>query len=179
MKDWNTVVSVYGDGFRRAIHALQQLAPTARTPYYNVLAMKAEDPVHLLGAIEQKTEENPALYDAIGRVAPAMRTFDFTSAEEFRDVSRSILREWANRLTGLSFHARMHRRGMHSGLSAPDVEKFLDDATLEFTRTAGSPARISFADPDAVLVFDTIDGRAGCSLWTRGDLAHHRLLRPD
>jgi len=122
MKDWNTVVSVYGEGFRRAIRTLQQLAPTWRTPYYNVLAMRAENPVELLTAIEQKTDESPALYDAIARVAPALRTFDFASAEEFRDRSKSILREWASRLAGLSFHARLHRRGMHGGLSAPDVE---------------------------------------------------------
>jgi hypothetical protein len=41
------------------------------------------------------------------------------------------------------------------------------------------PARVSFTDPDALIAIDTIDGRAGISLWTRDDLARHRLLRPD
>jgi hypothetical protein len=30
-----------------------------------------------------------------------------------------------------------------------------------------------------VVVIDTIDHRAGLALWTREDLAHHRLLKPD
>jgi tRNA(Ser,Leu) C12 N-acetylase TAN1 len=38
---------------------------------------------------------------------------------------------------------------------------------------------VSFSDPDAVIVIDTIDDRAGISLWTRDELARHRLLRPD
>jgi hypothetical protein len=41
------------------------------------------------------------------------------------------------------------------------------------------PGRIAFTDPDAVVAIDTIDDRAGVSLWTRDDLARHRLLRPD
>ena len=41
------------------------------------------------------------------------------------------------------------------------------------------PRPISFKDPDAVIVIDTIDHRAGIALWTRDDLKHHRLLRPD
>jgi len=30
-----------------------------------------------------------------------------------------------------------------------------------------------------VIAIDTIDDRAGISLWAREDLARHRLLRPD
>ena len=47
------------------------------------------------------------------------------------------------------------------------------------TTKAGLPGRISFTDPDAVIVIDTVDDRAGLAMWTREDIAHHRLLRPD
>jgi tRNA(Ser,Leu) C12 N-acetylase TAN1 len=60
--------------------------------------------------------------------------------------------EWLPRLAGRSFHVRFHRRGSRHALRSPDV---------------------------AVIVIDTIDDRAGVSLWTREDLARHRLLRPD
>ena len=79
MKDWNVVVSIFQDGYSRALRALQKRGVGERSPYDNVLVMKVEDPVVLIEAFEKRTEENPALYDAIARVAPAMRNFDFLS----------------------------------------------------------------------------------------------------
>ena len=112
------------------------------------------------------------------RVAPAMRSFDFRSEEEFKDKGKSILLEWSPRLIGRSFHVRVHRRGGRHELRTPDVERFFDDAILEATATAGQSGKISFTDPDAVIAVDTVDDRAGVALWTREDLARHRLLRP-
>ena len=179
MKDWNVVVSIYQDGFRRALRALQELGPVERSPYHNVLVMRVDDPMALLEAIEQKTEESTALYDAISRVAPAIRNVEFHSAEEFKEKAKSILIEWSPRLSGTSFHVRLHRRGARHDLRTPDVERFFDDALLDATAEAGTPCKISFTDPDAVIAIDTIDDRAGVGLWTREDLARHRLLRPD
>src|SRR3974377_10323 len=65
LMNWNVVVCVYQNGFTRALHALQEFGAVERSPYYNVLQMKVEDPQALLAAIERRTEENPALYDAI------------------------------------------------------------------------------------------------------------------
>ena len=55
MKEWNVVVTVYQDGFRRALRALQKFGKAERSPYHNVLVMKVEDPVALLEAIEKRT----------------------------------------------------------------------------------------------------------------------------
>lgn len=179
MKDWNVVISIYQDGFRPAMRALKELGLVERSPYHNVLEMKADDAVALLGAVECKTEENPALYDAISRVAPAMRSFEFQSAEEFKEKAASVLREWLQRLVGHSFHVRLHRRGASHDLRTADTERFLDDKALAAMSEIGLPGRLSFSDPDVVVAIDTIDDRAGMALWTREDLARHRLLRPD
>jgi tRNA(Ser,Leu) C12 N-acetylase TAN1 len=179
VKDWNIVVTIYQQGFRRALGALRDIGPTERSPYHNVLVMKVDDPMTVLQAIERLTEERPALYDAIARVAPAMRTFEFQSTEAFKDGAKSVMLEWIRNLGGRSFHVRLHRRGPKLELRTPDAERFFDDAVIDATTKAGMPARISFTDPDAVIVIDTIDDRAGLAVWTRQDLAHHRLLRPD
>jgi len=97
VKDWNVVISVYQDGFRRARCALKEFGPVERSPYYNVLVMKVEDPTALLEAIERKTEESTALYDAISRIAPAMRTVEFHSVEEFSERLKPVLLEWLPR----------------------------------------------------------------------------------
>jgi hypothetical protein len=59
VKDWNVVVSIYQDGFRRALRALEALGPVERSPYYNMLAMKVDDPMALLEPIARRTEESP------------------------------------------------------------------------------------------------------------------------
>jgi tRNA(Ser,Leu) C12 N-acetylase TAN1 len=179
MQDWNVVVSIYQAGYRRALRALRKLGFVERSPYYNVLLMRAEDPITLLEAIEERTKEVPALYDAISRVAPAMRSFEFQSANEFWNKAKSIILEWSPQLAGQSFHVRFHRRGTAFDLPTPDVERFLDDALLEAMRQAGAPGAVSFSNPDAVIAIDTIDDRAGLGLWSREDLTRHRLLRPD
>jgi tRNA(Ser,Leu) C12 N-acetylase TAN1 len=179
MDAWNAVISVYQDGFRRALRVLRELGPVERSPYHNVLIMTVDDPVALLEAIECRTEESTALYDAISRVAPALRTIEFRSADEFKEKAKAILLEWSPRLAGKSFHVRLHRRGARHDLPTPEMERFLDDALLDALRQSGSPGTISFQDPDVVVAIDTIDDRAGLGLWSREDLARHRLLRPD
>jgi tRNA(Ser,Leu) C12 N-acetylase TAN1 len=179
VKDWNVIVTIYQQGFRRVLAALRKIGPAERSPYHNVLIIKVDDPGAALATIERRIEENTALYDAIARVAPAQRTFDFQSVETFYDSAKSILREWLPRLTGRSFHVRLHRRGSRFDLPSPDVERRMDEFIINATTDAGSASHVSFSDSEVVVVIDTIDDRAGISLWTREDLARHRLLRPD
>ena len=179
MKDWNVVVSVFQDGYRRALRALQTLGVAERSPYHHVLVMKVDDPAVLLEAIEKRTEENPALYDAISRVAPAMRNFDFLSEEEFVEKAKAIFREWLPRLAGRSLHVRLRRRGTKHELRTQEAERLLNDAIVDAAASAGMPSTISFTNPDVVIEVDTINNRAGLGLWTREELARYHVLRPD
>lgn len=179
MKDWNAIVTIFQDGFKSALRELKTFGRIEPTLYHNVLVMKVDDPTALLEAIEKRTEESPALYDAISRVAPATRGFDFESEEGFEKEGKSIILEWSPRLAGQSFHVRLHRRGGKHAVRTPDMERLFGDALLKATAASGTPGSISFTDPDAVIAIDTIDDRAGLALWTREDLARHRLLRPD
>jgi tRNA(Ser,Leu) C12 N-acetylase TAN1 len=133
----------------------------------------------LLEAIERQTETDPALYDAISRVAPAMRSFEFHSTEDFLAGAKQIAMEWLPDLAGRSFHVRLHRRGLKHDLRSPDVERSLGEALLEALKEAGTPGTLSFSDPDAVIAVDTVDEHAGIGIWTREDLTHYHLLRPD
>jgi len=83
-----------------------------RSPYHNVLGMTVDNPLGLLEAIERRSADDPALYDAISRVAPASRCFDFTTASEFCEQSEAIALEWLPGLAYRSFHVRVHGRGL-------------------------------------------------------------------
>ncbi len=179
MKDWNVVVTIFQEGFRRAMRALEKLGDVARSPYHNVLVMKSDDPERLLSAIEQATEEDPALYDAISRVAPASHCFEFHDAEDFHQGALAIARGFLPQLAGKSFYVRLHRRGLRRDLISPEAERALDGALLAALADAGTPGHVTFEDPDAVIAIDTIDTRAGMALWSRDQLQRHHLLRPD
>jgi hypothetical protein len=179
VQDWNVVVTVFQGGYRRALRALRELGPVERSPYHNVLVMKVIDPLALLDAVEARTRETPALYDAISRVAPAQRAFDFNTADEFLATADDIVREWSLRLAGCSCHVRLHLRGLQHTLATQEMERRLDGTILDATASAGRPARISFEGADAVIGIDVIDARAGLGLWRREDFARYRMLRPD
>ena len=177
--EWNVVVSIYQEGFQRVVRALRDLGAVERTKYYNVLVVAAEDPLVLLEQIERRIRADPALYDAISRVAPAVHCFNFFSAEEFEEKARAAVLEWLPQLGGRSFHVRLHRRGFKHDLSSTDAEQLLGDALLDALKQQGTPGSISFSDPDAVIAIDTVDDRAGLALWTREDLSRYKMLRPD
>ncbi len=58
-----------------------------------------------------------------------------------------------------------------------DEERFLDRILLEELGKRGNPGHITFKDPDAIIVLETIGQQAGLSCWTREDLQRYPLLR--
>jgi tRNA(Ser,Leu) C12 N-acetylase TAN1 len=177
--DWNVVVTIYQDGFRRVMHALRDLGTLERTRYHNVLVAKADHPLMFLERVEEKTRRDPQLYDSISRVAPAMCCFIFRSREEFDNQAKSVIVEWAPKLKGRTFHVRLHRRGIDDPRSSADVERNLGEVALDALREESASATVEFDNPDAVIAIDVVDNRAGLGLWTREELSRYRMLRPD
>ncbi len=70
-------------------------------------------------------------------------------------------------------------RGLKGVISTQPEERFLDGALLTALAEAGTPGRISFTDPDRVIQIETVDARAGMSLWTRDELCRFPFLGVD
>jgi tRNA(Ser,Leu) C12 N-acetylase TAN1 len=174
--DWNVVVTLAEQGFRDAVRLLGKWGRVKRTAYYNVLAMKVGNPDAFLAGFAAAVAASPGILNFVSHVVPAQETFDFGTAEEFEARARAIALAWTPKLSGKSFHVRLHRRGFKGVLSTPREERFLDEVLLAALQDAG---RIDFADPDAVIQIETIDGRAGMSLWTRDDMRLHPFLGTD
>jgi hypothetical protein len=73
----------------------------------------------------------------------------------------------------------MCRRGFKGRLSSMDEEHFLDGHLLGLLERAGTPGRITFDDPDAIISVETVGPRSGLSLWTREELARYPFLGLD
>jgi tRNA(Ser,Leu) C12 N-acetylase TAN1 len=174
--DWNAIVTLPEATFPKARKFLRRWGEVHRTGYFHVLTLTVEDIESFLPEVAKVIEEKPGTFNILSHIIPAQRTFTFATAEEFEAKARDIAILWAPMLAGKSFHVRLHRRGLKGTLSTPKEERFLDETLLDALETLGAPGRITFTDPDAILQIETIDGRAGASLWQRVDLLRYPFL---
>lgn len=177
MKDWNVVVSVHEQGFVRACELLEELGPISRTDYYNVLVMKVADIRGALEVLRQWVAEDRGILGCISRFMPVTRGFAFQTAQEFETKAADAVLGLVPDLAGKAFHVRMHRRGFKGLISSQTEERFLDDILLQALERAGTPGRITFEDPDAIVAVETVGGQAGVSLWTREALERYPYLQ--
>jgi tRNA(Ser,Leu) C12 N-acetylase TAN1 len=141
--------------------------------------MHVADPDVFLADFASAVAETPGLLNFVSHVVPMQKRFPFDSSEAFERQARAIALDWLPDLAGASFYVRLHRRGLKGIISTQPEQRFLDQVLLAALADAGTPGRISFAVPDKVIQIETVDGRAGMSLWTREDLRRFPFLGVD
>jgi tRNA(Ser,Leu) C12 N-acetylase TAN1 len=177
MTAWNVVVSVRDQGYKRAREILGIFGRVDETDYYNVLTLEVADPQAFLARLAELCAVAPDVLEAISRAIPAQKTFVFQTPEEFEEKARAAVLDWLPELAGKSFHVRLYRRGFKGRLKSPEEERFLDEALLAALAAGGTPGRIDFTRPDAVIDVETLGNRAGLSLWRREELERYPFLR--
>jgi tRNA(Ser,Leu) C12 N-acetylase TAN1 len=175
-ESWNAIVTAREDRLPQARKFLRPLGHVKRTIFYNVLTMEVDEPGRLIDRIDHLIAEHPQAVPSLAHVFPAERCFDFSNPAEFESKARETALAWVPQLAGKTFHVRVHRRGRKGTLVSPDVERAVADALIAALHDAGSPARVAFDDPDAIVLIETIGGRAGMALLTRDDRRRHPLL---
>jgi tRNA(Ser,Leu) C12 N-acetylase TAN1 len=173
------IVSVEPRQFRIAREILRDLGRVSRTPFYNVLALEVADIPALLAMLTEWQSLNPQILSCVSRIAPATETFNFATKEEFEQKVRNCVLKFAPQLAHKTFYVRIRRRGRKELISSHEQERVLDDALLAALLAAGTPGRIAFEEPDAVVAIDTVGNWAGMALWTRRDLERYPFLKVD
>ncbi len=179
MFHWNVVVNLHEHSFRRAFELLQGLGAVYTTEFLNVLVMEVSNIPRFLETLNAWVSDDPSLLKIISRVVPVTSTFSFQSPEEFETNAKEAVLYWLTLLADKSFHVRIHRRGFKGRISSHDEERFLDTILLEELGKMGNPGHITFEDPDAIIVVETVGQQAGLSCWTREDLQRYPLLKLD
>lgn len=179
MSHWNVVVNLHEYGFKRAFKLLQGLGAVYTTEFLNVLVMQVSNIPRFLETLNVWVSDDPHLLKLIARVVPVTCTFSFQSPEEFETKAKEAVLYWLPNLAGKRFHVRMHRRGFKGRISSLEEEHFLDRVLLEEMVNIGNPGHITFEDPDAIVVVETVGQQAGLSCWTREDLQRYPFLKLD
>lgn len=178
MIDWNVVVTVSDDeGFEQAEQVLAPMGEMARTRYHNVLVLRVDDREEFLERLDGLCAVNPDLSERyLSKVVPMDTCFDFSSPSEFEERATAAVRSLAPELTGRSFHVRVERRGMSQRLDSQEEERLLGDEIFDALEEAGETAEVTFDDPDAVVVVETVSDRAGLTLLTREERRERSYL---
>lgn len=179
MSHWNVVVNLHEHGFKKAFRLLQGLGAVYTTEFLNVLVMQVSNIPRFLETLNIWVSDDPNLRQIIARVVPVTCTFSFQSPEEFETKAKEAVLSWLPQLGGKKFHVRMHRRGFKGRISSLEEEHFLNKILLEELVKIGNPGHITFEDPDAIIVVETVGQQAGLSCWTREELQRYCLLKLD
>jgi tRNA(Ser,Leu) C12 N-acetylase TAN1 len=179
METWNVVITVHEGCYSLARQLLEPLGAVRKTDYFNVLVMTVADIQQAPETLRSMIDEKPEILGAIARFVPAAQTFFFTSAEEFEEKAQEAALSWVRELEGKKFYVRMKRRGFKKRISSLEEETFLDKILIETLEKRGASGTISFTDPDAVIVIETVGQRAGMTLFTKGELARFPFLHVD
>ena len=179
MEDWNVVVTATADAWKPARRFVARFGSVARSDFYNVILLRVDDVDWFLPHFATAVSDGGTAAHGIAHVFPARTAFPFTTPEEFEAKARAAVVALAPQLAGKRFHVRMHRRGFKGRISSHDEERLLDTAILEAIAAAGTPGRIGFDEPDAVIDVESVGNRAGLSLWTREEMERYPFLRID
>jgi tRNA(Ser,Leu) C12 N-acetylase TAN1 len=177
--EWNVVATLKNQAYREGVAILRNFGEVEKTAFYNLVVMQVADPAAFMAELDRLPELHPAAEEALASVITVSSSFTFQDVEEFEDKSLPAVAAFAPQLAGKAFHIRLHRRGFKGRLKTPEVEGRLCAHLIDLLQAAGTPGRITFTDPDAILALETVGTRAGLSLWTREELARHRFLKID
>jgi len=176
MSNWNLIVTTTEGKYTQALGFLARFGIVKPTSYYNVVMMEVRDIPELMEFLAREWESQGGRLLLLQRVVPMSHTFNFRDHQVFGMRAVEIVSGWTDRLAGKTFHVRMHRRGFKDQLHSEEDERFLNTAIVDATTQFGTPAVVSFEDPDMVIAVETIGTQAGISLWLREDLQRYPFL---
>lgn len=148
------------------IGELRQCGDFHGTSFRDVLVGHVEDISALLDSLAAARKACAPWLADLGRVMPVEHVFGFTPG--------NLVQLWSEALPGFlermrdgSFYVRVERRGLIGQIHTVEVERAVADRLLDLAEARGLRLTVSFADPDYILVAETLNTECGLALITR------------
>lgn len=173
-EDWN-VLAIGARGETGKALALLGTAGRFRTGGYpQVLIGTVARPggkAGLMAGLEGLAAGGPECEGILDRLVPVEDAVSFPR-DDVTETLCECFEPLAPRLCGRTFYVRAHLRGMKGRIEHPAVERALGDFLSEFAARAGDPPKVSFKDPDYVVIVEVVGRRVGYAFLSREDRAH-------
>jgi tRNA(Ser,Leu) C12 N-acetylase TAN1 len=177
MWQFNLVVTLSADGrYRHLLEELRLYGEFQRTEFLGVVLGRVAEVPSFLELVREKRSRQLIAFQDIGRIIPVEQVFTF-QADEFLERVKPFIHPYLSLLAGSRFYVRLERRGLKGQIVSPEAERSLDAFLLEELHRLGTPGRIDFADPEAIVVIETIGDRCGIGLLTRAVMERYDFVR--
>jgi len=166
MKDWNVVLTSQIYQERRLIRELEGLGEFSPSGFREVIIGKVPDITAFLQTLKEYWEGKPFFPQLLSTVVPVRRVFPFTLENLLERLKEEVC-PLAGEIGDQTFYVRMKRRGHKGELSSLEVEQALDHFLKEELTSRGHAPHIDFAQPEVIVVVETIHNQCGLNLITR------------
>ena len=162
-------------GVMKAISALRPLVALRSTPHSGVAIGHCDAP-DILAAATRLHEAEPARFEFVQRLVPIERVLCYPR-DDVTETLCGALAEFGPRVAGKKFYVRCRLRGLESRLESRAVERAIGSYLHELAALTGSPTKVSFDDPDVVVLIEVIGDTVGYAFLDDRAI-HSPLVRP-
>lgn len=162
-EQWNVLAIGARGETGKALALVSEVGRFRTGGYPQVLVGSVErpnGPASLLDGIDGLVRDGARAAGAIDRVVPVEEAVSFVR-DDVTETLCEVLEPKAARLCGKTFYVRAHLRGLKGRVEHPAVERALGDFLHEFASRAGDPPKVTFRDPDIVVVAEVVGRRVG------------------
>jgi tRNA(Ser,Leu) C12 N-acetylase TAN1 len=168
-EDWNVLAICARGETGKALALLDGVGRFRTAGYPQVLIGRVPrpgDPADLMAGLEELAAGGEACEGILDRLVPVEDAVSFPR-DDVTETLCERLEPLAPRLCGKTFYVRAHLRGMKGRIEHPAVERALGDFLHEFATRAGDSPKVSFKDPDVVVVVEVVGRRVGYAFLSR------------
>lgn len=165
-QDWNVIATSRGGHEDSLIAAIHDLGGFERTGSPGVIVGQVENRGDFLERLQARMESNSHLPSLLGRAVPVECTVELDGLDPVRPLEDAVLC-LAGRIGNATYHVRVDAHG-HGPIAHPhDLEQRLGDALWRELKQRGFEARVTFDDPELVVLIELVGDAAGLALVDR------------
>jgi tRNA(Ser,Leu) C12 N-acetylase TAN1 len=176
--DWNVIVTVRaGAGHQKGLlQGLKAHGTFHATDFKYVCYGRVADLPAFLDAVRTAQQAQEGWTQYLARLVPIEQTFHF-AADDFVQRLKSAVTPFAQRMGSGRFFVRIERRGMLGRLHSQEAERALADHLIDLVAARGGSLTTDFADPDWIVVCETLGAEAGVALLDRAMRQRYPFLQ--
>jgi len=166
MTGWNVLATSLEGQRDTLLSLLRRFGRFRRAGYRNVVVGRVDDVPAVLDGVRDALASDPFLPSVLAKLLPIETTVRIeprTAVATLVDAAEPFL----DRLAGGSFFVRLERRGLKGQLHTPTLEREVAEPIWRALERRGATPRVDFADPDSILVIETVGEEAGLAVLGR------------